>query len=156
MSAISDIYDALESVADSALSATHSELLNPYVPEDDSNLNMSAAWGITIADHNELTADVNQGGAKQYEQIFELVLTRRIFATKSDRSTRKTTEKQLLEDLKLFTDKLIQDRTLSGTCQYAYYQSHGGLIFIRDNRVGIIALRASVSAVYDEEVILCP
>lgn len=155
MSSISNIYDALETEITSTL-ASHTELLNPYNPVDDSNLNLTAAYGIVVADGGNSRFEQNTGGAEQRQRTFEVILSRRKFATKSDTAERKSTEKQLLEDWTLLCDAIAQNRTLNGECIFCDYQNDGGIEFLRSNRVDILIIRTVFSVEYEEEVILCP
>lgn len=158
MSNISTIYDALDAAISGALGATHAELINPYVTEEESNLTLDAAYGFTIADATNLLLN-EDSGVMTLQRNFELVLTRRKFATKGDIATRKTAEKNLLEDLQLVITAIKESAALqlAGTANVARYGTDPGaeLLRVERGRNDIFAIRAIIEVQYTETYNLC-
>lgn len=157
MSAISTIYDLLETTVTTAL-PNHMELINPYFPETDSELTYNASFGLAIAEGSNLL--LNDGsGLESRQRNFILSLTRRIFATKGDVSSRKTTEKNLMEDYTLVADAIAESRELqsSSLVSRVFYNSDSGIEFLRadNNRVDILIFRVVISVEYTQPVIVC-
>ena len=158
MSNISTIYDAIDSALTTALGSTHQELINPYVTEEESNLTLDAAYGFTIADASNLLLN-DDSGVMTMQRNFEIILTRRKFATKGDIATRKTAEKNLLEDLQLVMTAIKESAALqlSGIATVARYGTDPGaeLLRIERGRNDIFALRVLIEVQYTETYNLC-
>lgn len=157
MTNISSIYDALDNAISGAL-PNHDELINPYVLEEESNLSLDAAYGFTIVDGvNTLLND--NSGVETIARNFEVILTRRKFATKADIATRKAAEKNLLEDVQAVITAIKEDQTLqqSGIAISARFESDPGLELLRINRGrnDILAIRVVIQVEYTETYTLC-
>ena len=157
MSNISTIYDALDAAISTAL-PNHDELINPYVTEQDSNLSLDAAYGFTIADSTNLLLNDNSG-VETLQRNFEVILTRRKFATKGDIATRKATEKALLEDVQSVLTAIRESSVLqlSGAALEARYGSDQGVELLRIDRGrnDVIAIRLLIEVQYTENYNLC-
>lgn len=156
MSAISDIFDAMHTKVAGVLT-THSELLNPYFIERDSQITLSKGYGIRIGLGDNLNDNENSGN-EQRQRTFVLVLTRRKFATKADVSARKTVEKNLLEDLTLVLDAIAQDTKLGlSAVQRTLYITDTGVQFLllNSDRNDIYFLEATFEVDYEDVVQLC-
>ena len=156
MSAISTIFDAMNTVVSTAL-PTHAELINPYFPETDSEFAHGKSFGVALAEGTNLLG--NEGsGVEQRQRVFIVTITRRKFATKANITERKSTEKLLLEDWTLVMDAIAQDQTLgSAVVQRAIYLNDSGIEFLRTdrNRNDILLLRSFIQVDYDQTVQLC-
>ena len=157
MSNISTIYDAIDTAISTAL-PNHEELANPYVTELDSKLTLDAAYGFTIADATNLLLN-DDSGVQTLQRNFEVILTRRKFATKADIETRKATEKALLEDVQLVLTAIKESSVLqlSGAALSARYGTDPGaeLLRIDRGRNDIIAIRLIIEVQYTETYNLC-
>lgn len=154
MSAISSIYDLLETVVTTAL-PNHQELINPYYPETDSELSYNGAYGIEISDGSNLLSN-EQSGIEQRQRNFVLILTRRIFAMKGDVSSRKTAEKQLIEDMTTVCDAIAESSEFQSSklVSRAYYSSDSGIQFLlsENKRVDILICRIVITVEYGQPV----
>lgn len=157
MSNISEIYDALDTAISTAL-PDHAEIINPYDPESDSNLSLDQAYSFSIVDGTNLLGNENSG-VEQIQRNFEVILTRRKFATKADISARKSTEKNVLEDVQKVISAVKESRALqqSGIALEARYESDPGMEFLRvdRNRNDIFAIRLIIGVQYTETYQLC-
>lgn len=156
MSAISDIFDALNTTVATAL-PTHAQLLNPYFLESDSQISLSAAYGIKLGLGVNVFGNENSGQEQRSRELL-VVLTRRKFATKGNIPERKSVEKQLFEDLTLVLDAVAATPKLGVMAvQRTYYVSDTGVQFLPlgGDRVDIYYLEATLTVEYENEVQLC-
>lgn len=154
MSAISDTYDAIESIITTAL-PNHQELNNPYLPENDAELSYDAAFGLAIAEGVNLLGN-EQSGIEQRQRNFIITLTKRKFATARDKSKRKSTEKELLEDWTTLMDAIAEQPKLGNPSlvQRTFYDSDNGIEFLRLDRErnNILLIRTVLTVEYEQEV----
>jgi len=156
MSAISDIFDALNTMAATAL-PTHAQLLNPYFLESDSQISLSAAYGIKFGLGVNILGNENSGQEQRSRDLL-IVLTRRKFATKGNITERKSVEKQLFEDLTAVLDAVAATPKLGVMAvQRTLYVSDTGVQFLPlgGDRVDIYYLEATLTVEYENEVQLC-
>jgi hypothetical protein len=152
MSNISLIYDAIDAALATAL-PSHGEIINPYQPETDSNLTLDRAYSFAVLDGSNLLGNPNSG-VDQIERSFQVIITRRKFGTKADIAERKSTEKELLEDVQKVIQEIKESKSLqqTGVSLEARYSSDPGFEFLRaeQNRNDIFAIRLSISVQYTE------
>jgi hypothetical protein len=156
MSAISDIYDAIASEITTAL-PSHRELNNPYFPENDAELSYDTAYGLAFAEGSNLLTNP-RSGVEVRNRNFIVTLTRRKFATSRDRASRKTAEKNLLEDWTTLMDAFAEAPRLGNPSlvQQFFYSSDDGIEFLSldRNRTNILLIRTNMTVEYEQIVTL--
>jgi len=151
---VGDIYDALKAKVVATL-PTHSPLSNPYFPETTSDLTLTAAYGIAMAEGSNLLGSENSG-AVQTTRNFIVTLSLRKFATKGNITARDTAEKDIMQDFSCLKNAIAADRTLGDPAliQKIEYVSDGGIEFLRSeqDRNDILLIRTVFAIDYEEVV----
>jgi hypothetical protein len=154
MSAISDIYDGINSLIQTAL-PTHKQLNNPYFPENDAELTYNSAYGLAIAEGLNIQGNPESGN-EQRQRNFIITLTKRKFATARDKETRISTEKALLEDWTLLLDAIAEKPRLGNPSlvQRVFYSDDGGIEFLTLDRQrnNILLIRTNLTVEYEQIV----
>lgn len=146
MSQFSSAYDALMSLVQTTL-PNHKELINPYTPEINDELTYDAAWGLAIAEAQNTNRVV--GCEMSIERSVMVTVSRKIMAGTLNRNAetiaaRRTTEKNLFEDLELVIEAFEKSPTVnnSNPIVKTVYEGDSGLEFVRTERHDLIMVRA--------------
>ena len=146
MGSYSTAYDAFRTII-AGLYTGHRELDNPYVVENNGDIEMKLGFGITVGDAVNTTRTVSNRAT--IARSFGVVLTRSIGSVKHDVSARIAGEKLLLEDASLAIKYFEQTPTPSGITQ-ARYESDDGITFLDTDRFNYMILRVTFMVEYTE------
>jgi len=157
MSAISQAYDAIETVVTTALPSASgwAQLINPYVPEANDDLTYEKAWGIAFGPGQNTNRQV--GCDVSIQRSFTVTLCRKTYAGTLNRapeqlSARKTAEKALFEDLKIIINDLEKSPTTNSSNPIikTSYVTDSGLEFVRGDSQNLLMIRAEFQTEYFE------
>mgnify|MGYP001393609270 CR=1 FL=1 len=149
---ISDIYDEIVSICESALDASYKRIPNPYVPEDNAQIILDKGFGVAIGPGQRINLDVCK---MYYERFFNIVLVRLISATEHDVTTKEDIEKAILEDLQSVRIAIERDNnTLSGNATKTDYDSDSGIELLTSPVSGYkyYSLNVTLSVLYNETI----
>jgi hypothetical protein len=155
----STAYDALVTQIETTF-PNHVELINPYVPELNDTLTMEAAYGIAIGPG--VTTDREQDCRFSVARDLTVVLTRRIMKgdlarNSSSKSERRSTEKQLIEDMVLLVKAIEGNATLQNASNdldifKCVYETDGGLEYLVTREYQNIMIKVIFSLEYVESI----
>ena len=142
----SSVYDELRTVL-STVFPDRTELNNPYVIEDDSDLMYDSGYTLGIGTGNNSNRVIC--GKATVRRDFVVILTNRYTAPSRDIPARIAKEKQLLnaqQDL----IKYMESNTSSANIVSMSYTSDNGIEFLAGDRFGFLVLQSIVSIEYVE------
>jgi hypothetical protein len=140
MSDFSTAYDELR-VRIASVLTTYTELNNPYVITDDSDLMFDSGWTVGIAD----AVNTNRTICNKitFGRDLIITLTNRYYGTSRDISARVAAEKTLLDDQIALLQNLVV-YTTDAIVKIAYVND-GGINFLAGDRFGILQLDTTIS-----------
>lgn len=148
MSTTSDVFDAIVSVIETALTSAV-RLSNSYKTSDNPDHYLRNGFGVQLGPAVTNRMSTYSVG---FKRTFSFVLTRQVYATDNDQSTRQEAEKQILEDQLSVLKAFEADRTLGGKTLAIDYESDGGVEFVNADSKQFIELKTNVTVVYVESV----
>ena len=149
MSAISDLYDALDAALLGLYATpTYRKLVNPYVLDQNDTPTLSRGWGFKIGPQS--SANLTMGRYEQLEISIEVIQTIVHRGTDRDVSIRQTNEKLLLEDQFLLVDYLRQNTALFAKLWKLDYLSTSGLEFVFTEQQNYFTITTNLSALIAE------
>ncbi len=149
MSAISDLYDALDTMLTGLYATpTYRKLVNPYVLDQNDTPSLSRGWGFKIGE--QTGANLTMGRYEQLEVNIEVVQTIVHRGTDRDVSIRQTNEKLLLEDQFLLVDYLRQNTALFTKLWKLDYVSTSGIEFVFTEQQNYFTITTNLTAVIAE------
>jgi hypothetical protein len=125
MSSISLIHDSLNTRLAALYGATHKELADPFILEnnDDKSLARGYAWYLGSGDNTDLQVGCNSSTRRQI--VFVLTIANR--GTDRDISIRRSAEKAIFEDLFILTSNIETGPNLEDSVATFRYISDTGL-----------------------------
>ena len=129
------------------LFTTYNEVDNPYDDTQIANINAKTSFGITIGAGTNTTR--RTCGRADIEREFNIILYRRINATRNDTATRITTEKALFEDL---TSLIKRFEVKIPNVTRARYASDSGVEFLDGDRYNYMKLNSIFLVEYSEDL----
>lgn len=154
MSIISTAYDALvdrvETVLDTA-NQGYRRIPNPYVVEDNNDLNLKKGYGVAILPGENTNRVVNCKFS--ISRTIEVVLSRLYTGDDENASTRATTEKLLFEDQYKLINNFEQDLTINGSTMYTKWVSDGGIEYLSGDSGRFFLLKTQFSLEYLESFV---
>lgn len=149
MSAISDLYDALDTMLVGLYATpTYRKLANPYVLNENDTLSLSRGWGFKIGE--QTAANLTLGRYEQLEVNIEVIQTIVHRGTDRDITIRQTNEKTLLEDQFLLVNYLRQNTALFAKLWKLDYVSTSGLEFVFTEQQNYFTITTNLTAVIAE------
>ncbi len=155
----SSAYDALVTQIETTL-PNHVELINPYVPELNDNLTMDAAYGIVVGPGQNTAREVDC--RMSVARDMTVVLTRKIMKgdlarNTSSKSERRSTEKELIEDLVDLVAAIEGNATLQNASNNlaifkCVYETDGGIEYLQANQYQFIMIKAIFVLEYIEAI----
>lgn len=158
MTAISTAYDALVSQLEETF-PDHTELINPYFPEENDDLTYTSAYGVSFVDGENTQREFSCNYT--IRRNFSVTLTRKIFKGDLNRNSssveeRRNTEKQLFEDLHLLIKSVETNVTLNAgsgnDIAWCLYRADSGLEPIRVGNFNFIMVKAIFEIEYFEKL----
>jgi hypothetical protein len=129
MSAITDLYDALDTMlAATFATPTYKKLANPYTLELNDTLSLSRGWGFKIGPKS--AANLTLARYEQFQVEISIIQTIAQRGTDRDIVIRQNAEKTLLEDQFLLVDYLRQNTALFAKLWKLDYSSDSGIEFV--------------------------
>lgn len=128
-----------------ALFASYTEIDNPYDIEQNPEIQLKTAYGITIGTATNATRAIC--GRADVIRSFDIVLCRRINATMNDSATRITAEKNLFEDQMSIIKKFEGN---IANVKKARYLSDNGIEFLGNDKYNYLVLRSTFEVEYSE------
>lgn len=127
MSTISTAYDALKARLLAVL-PNHSQMTNPYAPEQNSEQILRKSYGLRISTAENTNRQVSC--QLSIRRTMEVVITRKYFASEMNRTAKETVEKDLMEDAFLVIKDIEKDADLGNNVANILYQSDTGIEFV--------------------------
>jgi hypothetical protein len=148
---ITQIYDQLHTIVGGLLT-DHTQLPNPYFPEDTANQLLDKGWGLTLMEGSNTNRETT---GLSMQRTIELILTRQTLSgdiiTADAIAARKTAEKGLFESQIVIAKALQANSYLSQLgASKLIYNSDDGLNFVRGTNHGILILRSILEVEYFE------
>lgn len=140
-----------------ALYPNHNELVNPYFPEDESNLTIKKGYGFTILEGSNAKAEITRIVPNR---TFDLILTRSTLSADLKLAEaiakRRQAEKDLFEDQFLFlqfirTDTYLKSSDFDNLAKIQYV-SDDGINFVRTGNHSILIMRTVLEVEYFETI----
>jgi len=147
MSKISTVYDELIALVPTILTA-HTQLNNPYLLEDEADIQMERGWTLGFGDGENTMRVV--GSKISYRRTFILTITRRVFGHLRDYEARIAVEKLLLDDQKALINGI--DKYTSNNFAKIEFVGDNGLEFLSGDRFGILLIQNNVAVEYFEDI----
>lgn len=148
MGTISTIYDAINSVLASKLTG-HTQLPNPYEVTTNTYLHLNNGYGIGVGPGQDTERYV--GCLVTWEQVYSVILVRRIVTTQNNTTTREAIEKNLLEDWDILRKAFYLNNTLSGNVIKTTVTSHSGINFIDGDKLKFLGLEMQLVVEYQDD-----
>lgn len=147
MTAVSDIYDALETLIGTALPG-YVRLPDPYSVEDNPELFLRKGYGLAFGDDSNTNRKI---GCNQVSisQDFVVPIINEVMATNTS-STHAKFEKSLLEDKFKVIKALELDNDLSGNAMNARYVGSSAITYLEGDRDKYILTELFLSIEYLE------
>ncbi len=155
----SSAYDALVTQIETAL-PNHVELINPYVPELNDNLTMDAAYGIVVGPGT--STDREMDCRFSVARDLTVILTRKVMKgdlarNTSSKSERRSTEKELVEDLVSLVKAISGNATLQNASNNlailkCVYETDGGMEYLAAGQYQFIMIKAIFVLEYVESI----
>ena len=149
MSAITNIYNVLETMIETAL-PTYSKIPNPYVVEDNPELLMETGYGLAIGPGNNTERLV--GCKKTYEREFVIVLINEVTTTDTNLDQREALEKSIVEDHYKVFSAIEVDPDLGGYAVKGVLLNDSGIQYLDTGIQKYILIEISVTAEYFENL----
>lgn len=148
MTAVSNIYDALENLIDTAL-PDYTRLPDPYNTDDNPELYLRKGYGIAFGDDNNTERKI--GCQKvSINQDFVIPLVNLVTATNTNSTIHASVEKSLIEDKFKIIKALETDSDLSGVTMQAKYIGSSALTYLEGDRDKYIITELFISTEYLE------
>lgn len=152
MSVLTSAYDAMITKLGTALSG-HKRMTNPYIPEQNSELLLKQAYGLSIAEAINSNREI---GCDRYFIQRDMIvrISRKFYALENDVTSKATTEKLLLDDdLVAVLDAFENDRNLGvdGVVDLQYTADQG-LEFVFGDKENFLLLQTTFRMEYFESI----
>lgn len=149
MTAVTTLYDTLVTRVGELL-PSHQRLGNPYELEENPNPFLKQGYGIAFSVANNPEREISCRGWVQRDLI--IVLTRKFYARDTDRASKASAEKDLLEDLQLIIDDAEKNFDAPNSVALFKYTTDNGIEPVRADEDHYISVSAVISAEYSNNL----
>lgn len=149
MSVVSDIYDDLHTKIAAQLTS-HTRIPNPYDLPSNNEQFLRVGYGMQVGPAVNPKRFVSCKGGLSREYI--IAVTRKFFAREFDSASKGTTEKSLLEDIRLLKNDFQENNVLTvSQAGVQFFESDSG-IFALTGQENIYVIEATVTVEHIENI----
>ncbi len=148
MGKISTIYDAINTLLSTKL-PSHTQLPNPYEVNQNTYLHLNNGYGLGVGPGQDTERYI--GCLVTWEQLYQVILVRRVVTTQNNTTSREGIEKNLLEDWDILRKAFYLNNTLSNTVIKSTVISHSGINFIDGDKLKFLGLEMQLVVEYQDD-----